>query len=318
VSTARTVPPVDKRTQKIPHSFLDAISCTPGTSNPDAEIVKLVKGRVAARVTDSRVTGPISSIACPPPAGTDCIAVGETKITTKPKPGANNFRGFAIRTAGGPRPAAAGVDAAALLHSVACPSARLCYAVGITAWADGMALPSSQGVIGTLRRGVPVRSQDIAGTVELNGIACPTKAICLAVGASTEAQDTAATVRIVKGKAKKPYLFPAADDRSQLNNVACLSKTFCYATGPQETSSYLELTKGRPAPSATLPFDVDTLTCPSKSECVFLGSSEADDATEVDTLNHNALDSRLITIPKAPSTQRNSLRSTGQRRTTGP
>ena len=127
----------------------------------------------------------------------------------------------AASAARSPRHSPVLVSGVSVLESVACPSAKVCIAVGSDENLDGKTV-----VITTSTGAAKARPGSFKFT-PFNAVVCPSTTRCLAV-----ADDAAATVKVPDGATKvtgRPK--PPKNGIVALSALACPTKTNCYAVG---------------------------------------------------------------------------------------
>ncbi len=225
----------------------------------------------------------LRSMACPSAA--KCVAVGEYQYQ------GTEDDSRALLLSGGTSWAAAGLPAAAeasgtSLSSVACPTTRLCVAVGTASSAGGLILTWS-GRSWTLTR--PSAPGPGSAITELSGVACPTATECLAVGTFRDSAGMLHGLLLTRSgsswtDAQAPL--PAGGSNLILSSVACSSSSQCAASGSFLTSAgkfdALMLTWAGSTWSDTpvpLPANMDqqsfggltALSCSASGHCVAVG-----------------------------------------------
>lgn len=136
-------------------------------------------------------------------------------------------------------------------------------------------LPVAKGVAGAV--------EDIPGTLEFSGVACPSASSCVAVG---QQLGGGVIVPIADGRPGRVSSLPDA-----FSGVACGSRSFCVAVGWSGEGTVVPITNGiagaaRDAPGARL----SGVACANASFCVAVGQSTvfADQGTVVPITNGTA------------------------------
>jgi peptidoglycan/xylan/chitin deacetylase (PgdA/CDA1 family) len=116
-------------------------------------------------------TAALSGMVCP--TATTCEAVGSD----------SSGQGVVVPITSGTPGTAQAVPGTAWLTGVACQTATTCVAVGKKNSPGANAL-GTQGVLVPIINGTPGSAEVVPGTVELNGVACPSATTCEAAGTS--------------------------------------------------------------------------------------------------------------------------------------
>jgi len=227
----------------------------------------------------------LRSMACPSAA--KCVAVGQYQYH-----GTEDDSRALLLTGGGTSWGTAGLPAAAQtsgtsLSSVACPTARLCVAVGSAGSAGGLVLTGSGRSWRLTRPSAPGPGSVIT---QLSGVACPTATECLAVGTFRDSAGMLHGLLLTRSGSSwtdAQALLPAGGSNLMLSSVACSSASQCVASGSFLTSAgkfeALMLTWAGSAWSAgtpvQLPANVDqqsfgglsALSCAASGHCVAVG-----------------------------------------------
>jgi hypothetical protein len=224
-------------------------------------------------------SGSLNGVSCP--SGSACLAVGESS---------NETGGIAVSL----NPETAMVRSGQTLHiiadivmsSVACPSKKQCLAVGHDARGFGVVVALSP-TTGAISSGQRVRTIPGTGGVGLEGVACPSANLCVAVGEnSRRTAGVAIPLNPATGAIRHGRSIQNVTRRGVLFDVACPSTTVCLAVG-----------WGASQPSVAVPIDPRTgavskgqsdrsisaqsamltsVTCTSISLCLAVGNDSGD------------------------------------------
>ena len=161
----------------------------------------------------------LHAIACP--TATSCLAVGTGNFASY---------GAIVQISNGHPGPATTLSGTAYLRGVACSTSTFCVAVG---WQTGNYNGANAriGVVVPIDNGSPGAVELISGTLDVDGVACPTTSSCVAVGTAPTGpgQSAGVIVPISGGTAGSPATVPAT---SELLGVACASAADCVAVGP--------------------------------------------------------------------------------------
>jgi hypothetical protein len=143
--------------------------------------------------------------------------------------------------------------------------------------------------------------QDVAGTTQLNAIACPSSISCVAVGKGTiSGISEAVVVPIANGAPGTPE---GVSGLTTLSAVACASATACFAVGG---SDVVPITSGRAGTPVSTPVNLVSVACASSTNCLAVGEGSSPAGvpitngvvgTAVDYPNNENLD--LVTCPSS-------------------
>jgi hypothetical protein len=226
-----------------------------------------------------RSSGFLNGVSCP--SSSACLAVGENP---------NETRGIAVPL----NPDTAMVLSGQKLHiipgifmsGVACASRKQCLAVGHDPSGLGVTVALSPATGAILRS---QRVQPIPGTggVGLEGVACPSANLCVAVGENSgRSAGVAVPLNPATGAIRRGQRVRNVTDKGILFAVACPSTTVCMAVG-----------WGASQPSVAVPLDPRTgalskgqsdrsisaraamltaVSCPSSSLCLAVGNDTGD------------------------------------------
>jgi hypothetical protein len=227
-------------------------------------------------------TGFLNAVSCP--SSSDCLAVGENPTETD---------GIAVPldpdTATVPSGQSAQTISGIVMTGLACASSTQCLAVGHNAGGTGLAValnPATGAILG----GQSV--QTIAGTggVGLEGVACPSATLCVAVGENSgRSAGAAVPLNPATGAVLAGQGVQSITTKGVLIAVACPTATQCLAVG-----------FGASEPSVAVPIDPNTgalssgqsdqsistraqqltgVSCPSSSLCLAVGNDTGDPST---------------------------------------
>ena len=138
---------------------------------------------------------------------------------------------------------------------------------GLAILALGCAALFAVAIAGAMKAsGTTPAVQDVAGTTQLNDVACPTVTNCVAVGSGlVNGTSEAVVVSISNGTPGTPQ---GVSGLSSLSSVACATDTECYAVGGSSVVPIGNGTAGAPISSSATLNDV---ACASSSACVAVG-----------------------------------------------
>jgi hypothetical protein len=224
-------------------------------------------------------SGFLNGVSCP--SGALCLAVGENRDET---------RGIAVPL----DPDTAMVRSGRELHTisgifisgVACASRKQCLAVGHDSSGSGAVVALSPAT-GAVSRGQRVQTIPGTGGVGLEGVACPSTNLCVAVGEnSRRSAGVAVPLNPATGAIRRGQSVQSVTHKGILSGLACPSTTLCLAVG-----------WGASQPSVALPIDPRTgalskgqrdrsisaraamltaVSCPSRSLCLAVGNDTGD------------------------------------------
>ncbi len=226
-----------------------------------------------------RSSGFLNGVSCP--SGAVCLAVGENR---------NETRGIAVPL----NPDTAMVRSGQELHiisgifisGVACASRKQCLAVGHDSSGSGVVVALSPAT-GAILRGQRVQTIPGTGGVGLEGVACPSANLCVAVGENSgRSAGVAVSLNPATGAIRRGQSVQSVTHKGILSDVACPSTTVCLAVG-----------WGASQPSVAVPIDPRTgalskgqrdrsisaraamltaVSCPSSSLCLAVGNDTGD------------------------------------------
>lgn len=171
---------------------------------------------------------------------------------------------------------AIGVPGTSSLESVSCTTETQCYAVGLG--------PSNvdEGVLVSIKDGVPTSTVPLPAFIGLYGIACPTATTCYAVGYDN-VDDADAVVTITNGHASVPAeVDPKQGVGEWLNAISCPTATLCDAVGLVNYSpSFVPIVNGIPGIPVTISdgghaWYVNGIDCASANNCVAVGENDSE------------------------------------------
>jgi large repetitive protein len=256
-------------------------------------VATLISALVACVVVASPVRALASAVPQPLP-GTDMVngvacPTPETCVTVDPFGTAEAFSlGSSGAVTPGPAVTATG---GAHVFAVACASASLCVAVGqsnvVPAGEDyipGFVVPLMISSSGQLTVGT---AQNVPGSTQLEGIACPTSATCVAVGnvpvpsppapPDEGSNGVVVPIAISGSGALSLGTVATASDALGLDGIACPTPTSCVGVGTGlaplggEVVSIGLDSSGQVSVSQELPSPSDALlglACPTSTECI--------------------------------------------------
>ncbi len=184
--------------------------------------------------------------------------------------------------------ASSSVDA---LLGVACPSADTCFAVG------GFAKPTVERWNGTAWVIQATPNLPVAGSqADLAGIACPGRQLCVAVGTAGSGIGPGSTIVIERWNGLVWKLDsaspPAGASGGGLTSVACSAATACMAVGAVFVGGYTVpiaehwdgtrwTAQALPLPPASANGWVQSVACPSTTQCFAVGNPPGDPVDKV-------------------------------------
>lgn len=154
------------------------------------------------------------------------------------------------------------------LVAIACSDVNTCFAVGGS---------SGMGALVVIKNGSRGSVQVIPDTIVLNGIACESSMLCVAVGVGPTGAVTVPITPTGPG-ATTVVTVTAGATGSSLVGVACPSPNLCAAIGGEDTATgvtaiYVAILNGVPSPAMPEPVvRADAIACPSTSVCELVGS----------------------------------------------
>jgi hypothetical protein len=165
------------------------------------------------------------------------------------------------------------------LSSVACTSASRCTAVGLV---NGGGTPEAMAQRWNSSGWHLAATSNPVGAAEtqLNGVACPTKADCVAVGTAGSTFGTTATAAERWQAGRWRLTTMPTRPGANLSAVACASRTFCIAAGSSESGTLIErwngsrwMVQASPEPPGWTQFaGFGGVTCTSDSFCIASGA----------------------------------------------
>lgn len=169
-------------------------------------------------------------------------------------------------------------------YGVSCPAATKCFAVGTSYYVDsGEELDGPFPAIETWN-GSTWAKQLIFDVGSLNGVSCPTKRACTAVG--TSPQIGGALIEAFNGStwAMQAAALPNGGTKTSLASVSCVSSTSCIAVGSYKDSAgskvaLIESWNGTswqvqrtPSPTGATAIKLTGISCAQLSACTAVGS----------------------------------------------
>jgi hypothetical protein len=214
-----------------------------------------------------RVPGVLLGVACPRRRA--CVAVGShvSRGGRESGPLAATWNGRAWRLRA---TAKAGLRAGAVsLAGISCTSPRRCVATS----GYGGAEPTDTAAVETWN-GTRWRLRAVFGQSSLNGVACKTRAACLAVGSTSPASESWEPFAAARaGSAWQPVATPPGDDGNldtSMSGISCASATWCMAVG---SGALIDEWTGSAWTQLTTPGlgQLDGVSCRSRAACVTVG-----------------------------------------------
>ena len=257
----------------------------------------------------------LRDVACPAP--TNCFGVGDSR--SGPTLGTyktliEHWNGTSWSIVSNGRPAGSSYLG---LHSVACPNANSCFAVGFE-YISNVRKPFIDHWDGTSWSTMSSAVPTGVFSSELLDIACLSPTNCYAVGDAVKFTNTTATlIEHWNGTSWSVIASPNLpnNDQSFLNGIACPSTTTCFAVGDgSSTTSTANLTLIErwngvhwsvvPSPSPPLP-EFDSVACSTPTACFAIGSHYLNsNSTELLSLIERWNGTNWAVVPSPnPSTQ---------------
>jgi len=226
----------------------------------------------------------LNAVACP--SATVCTAVGNSITSSRTYATlAERWDGqrWAIQPTPNPPAAVTGTE----LSAVACPSVTDCIAVGHY-WDGSAPRAFAEHWDGTAWAIQPIPAPPGATSTFLTGVACPSRAMCLAAGNSqSSAGDFLPLAERWNGTAwaAEPMPHPAGSRYSLPAAIACASANACTVVGAYFTSSFVMVTLAErwngtawaiqpvPIPPGATYAELNGVACPSAKTCTAVGDS---------------------------------------------
>ena len=266
-------------------------SSTPGartTANP-------VEGN-AQTLPNARIAS-LNGVSCP--TDKDCWAVGSS-VSDSAVVVATTDGGTIWSTQTLPDAAAQSTPGAriARLSSISCPTAGNCWAVGATSTSSGVVVVTTNG--GKTWRieytSTGLHGTDVGGLYTLNGIWCPNRNNCWAVG-GTSSNAGVVIATSDGGETWNPQNLPSGI--SVLSGISCSTSGQCSASGASSSRvGVVVSTSGGgatwgletlPSPiTQALPsgnYILNGVSCPVKSGCVAVGATSSNSGLVLSTTN---------------------------------
>ena len=224
-------------------------------------------------------SGLLFAVSCP--SASACLAVGEDAGGTGGVAVPLDPATAMVRSGQEPH-----VDPGIFLSGVACASGTQCLAVGHDSSGTGVAVPLSP-TTGAVSGGQRVRAVSGTGGVGLEGVACPSANLCVAVGENSgRSAGIAVPLSPTTGAIRGGQSVHDVTHRGVLFGLACPSTTVCLGVG-----------WGADQPSVAVPIDPRTgavptgqsdrsissraamltaVSCPSTSLCLAVGNDAGD------------------------------------------
>ena len=256
---------------------IDASSGPSGATAPlNATSGELAAGSAVQLIA---ATGDLNGVSCP--ASNDCLAVGEDST---------NSNGVAVPLNPSTGMVLAGQSAQSIpgifIAGVACASSTQCLAVGHDPAGTGEAV-ALDPTTGEILSGQSVVTIAATGGVGLEGVACPSATLCVAVGENAaHSAGVAVPLDPATGAVLGGQSVQDVTHKGILDSLSCPSLSQCVAVG-----------WGASEPSIAVPIDPSTgavssgqsdqsisqgaamlvgVTCPSSSACVAVGNDAGD------------------------------------------
>jgi hypothetical protein len=224
-------------------------------------------------------SGFLNGVACP--SSSDCLAVGENS---------NQTRGVAVPL----NPNTAAVRSGQELHTisgffmsgVACASSAQCLAVGHDSSGSGVVVALSPAS-GAILSGRTVETIPGTGGVGLQGVACPSADLCVAVGENSgRSAGVAVALNPATGAVQGGDSVQNVTHKGVLFDLACPSTTVCLAVGWGASQPSIAVPID-PATGALLKGQTDrsisvraamltAVSCPSETLCLAVGNDASD------------------------------------------
>ncbi len=236
----------------------------------------LSTGQTPRLITSS---GFLNAVTCT--SGTACLAVGEN---------ANETRGIAVTL----NPDTAAVRRGQELHTisgifmsgVACASRKRCLAVGHDSSGSGVVVALNPAT-GAILRGRVVQTIPGTGGVGLEGVACPSANLCVAVGENSgRSAGVAVPLNPATGAIRRGQRVQSVTHKGVLFDLACPSTAQCLAVGwgAGEPSVAVPInpktaarSKGQSGQSISArTAKLTAVSCPSTSLCLAVGNDSGD------------------------------------------
>jgi hypothetical protein len=224
-------------------------------------------------------SGFLNGVSCPSRAV--CLAVGDNPsqtngiaVSLNPKTAKVRI-GQRLRTISG-----------IIMSDLACASRKQCLAVGHDSSGSGVVVALSP-TTGAILRGQRVRSVPGTGGIGLEGVACPSVNLCVAVGENSgRSAGIAVPLNPATGAIRRGQSVQSVTQKGILVDLACPSTALCLAVG-----------WGASQPSVAVPIDPKTggvskgqsdrfisaraamltaVSCPSSSLCLAVGNDTGD------------------------------------------
>lgn len=205
------------------------------TSTADLTLVERLNGTTWTIVTSANASGTSSvlrGVACA--SATSCQAAGES-FTTVEKTLIERFNGTTWTILTSVNPAGTTDNN---LNGIACAGTAFCFAAGGSASASGLnTLVEKWNATAWAVSATPNLASTGYGI--LNGVACPTAVLCMAVGQYNTGFQTRTTSAKFNGTSWTTVtpLVPAGATASKLLSVACPSDILCMAVGSYATAA---------------------------------------------------------------------------------
>ena len=213
----------------------------------------------------------LNGISCP--TGNDCWAVGATSSNS----------GVVIATRDGGTTWSAQIlpNGVSILNGISCSASSQCSASGtgssrvgaIVSTTDGGTTWSEEKLPSVITQALP------SGYYGLNGVSCPTKTGCWAVGATSSNSGVVVSTTDGGTTWSVPTLPRAA---SLLNGVSCPTSSYCIAVGATSSKTGLVIStsdSGASWNSQSLPKGLGIvygISCPTKIDCWVVGTTTSD------------------------------------------
>jgi len=226
-----------------------------------------------------RSSGFLNGVSCP--SRSACLAVGESPDGTSGIAVALNPSTAMVRRGQAPH-----IISSVIMAGVACASKEWCLAVGRDPSGSGVVAALSPAT-GAILRGQRVQTIPGTGGVGLEGVACPSASLCVAVGEnSSRSAGVAVALDPATGAIRHGQGVHSVTHKGILVGIACPSTELCLSVG-----------WGAGQPSVVVPIDPGTgtlakgqrdrsvsartgmltaVSCPSVSLCLAVGNDAGD------------------------------------------
>ena len=220
----------------------------------------------------------ISGVACA--SATSCVAVGSSSSGSTTSTLVEQWDGTSWSIVSSPNASGA---SSSTLHGVSCASTTSCFAVGSASTASVTATLVEQwnGAAWSI---VVSPSAPGASFNRLNGVSCPSLAICVAVGYSSTPTAMIPATLVEQWDGTAWSIATTAAPNGFLQGVSCPSPTSCFAVGNQGGAALAEQWDGTtwsidatpiPGPTSIAFYDMLGVSCVSATSCFAVGAIQA-------------------------------------------